>query len=1201
MDTPVPQRKVWLLGGLQVEGGSGPAVFPAGQLQTLFAYLVLQPNIPHPRERLATLFWPETEPLRTGHNLANLLYRLRQILGPGWLDADGETLTLRTAPDLWVDVHTFEHLGGQDSTEALEEAISLYLGDLLPALYDDWLIPHREGLRETYLTALLKLGHLAEAAHQPETALPHYRQLLTVDPLREDAARGQMRCLALLGRFAEAFETFAALEQTLQTEIGVQPGLETRLLADRLRNEWELAQRAATHPGPVRFVGRVAERARLLALLDRARNGQGGLVVVFGEAGMGKTRLLEELAHAAEWRGWQVAWGRGDEFSLLAPFTPLAQALQMALPASRFGQLAQTVPAISLSITATLIPEPPPLSPPLAPPPDPISAELLDLALARVLTGLQEIGPHLFLLDDAHRSDADVWPVLDQLRHTLETIQVLLVVSLRPNDMQNQPSAWDTLQAWDHAGVPVLHLAGLNYNELRELAATRSLTPHQLERLAAATGGNPLLALHLLDENNLETRLAQDLSLTELALHRIAPLSAQAQFALQIASVIGSSFDYSVWEAVLRWENIMVEQLPALAGEAEQAGAIILDRTGYRFSHDTLRASIYTHIPEPARKHLHKQVLTALGQLAPTRLLDLLYHAQQAGAGSQIARYAIQAGEQALSSFNYETAAGFFTQALNVIPNYETVNRYRALLGRTRAYDILARRDVQREGVEALQALAERLGDARRQAETARYHARYFWQTGDFPAALEAGSRGLERAIHAGDREMQAALLEILGRTARDQGDYAGAKDRFEQALTIYQDLGDEAGQALIFSNLGIVAQRQGNPTLAIEKTLEARQLYRRLGEFYGEARTLGNLGVAYWTSGEYVRARETFEQALVINRQIGDQRAEASYLNNLGGLYGVLGDPENALTHYQLALSLTNSAKEKAVRASLLANCGYASYELGRWEEALAYADEALALNREMGRRRGEGYVQHSRGLILADFGQLAQAIEAFEASIRIREELGERDNLMDTYCSFARFHLAAGQFTQAEQAYQSASRYYDPEQDSTENHRNYHFTSYGIYLERGDSHLAMEHLLQAETYMLHMAALLPEAAQTRFLENIPLNRQIRQALAAHTKQAVVKLVRAEVRLGKTLSHGDYIPVTWTISAPEDGRITLPSTRRRHILRRLLNEAAAQGAAPTDADLAQALAVSRRTILRDMEALREAGVALRTRQRGGE
>jgi tetratricopeptide (TPR) repeat protein len=1086
---------------------------------------------------------------------------------------------------------------GSPTPENLKEAVSLYRGELLPAFYDDWVLARRERLGEIHLTALLELAALAETGRETGKALAYYRRVLGVDPFREEAARGQMRTLGQDGRYSEALGYYKALERRLLDEIGVLPGLETRLLADRLRGERDLAQRAVALPVPAPFVGRVSERARLLARLDQARSGQGSLVVLLGEAGIGKTRLLEELAQAAGWRGWTVARGRAEEFGLQIPFTPFAQALQIALPETRMAQLERTVPAVSLSIAAALVPE---LALP-GPVPETLKPELRVHALLRVLHGLQAIGPHLFLLDDTHWSEADLWQLLDELRDAYVEMGGLLVVSARLSEIRNRSQAWETITRWDREGVPVIRLDGLLPAEMHELFLDRSLTSGQLARLAEVSGGNPLFALQLLHEDDLELRLSQDLVLADLVLLRLAHLSAPAQYALQLASVIGIAFDYAAWEAVLTLENQPADRLPALAGEAERAGLLHLGVSGYRFAHETLRAAIYVNIPSQARPGFHRRVLDVLSVSSDARPLDLLYHAMNAGEAAAVARYALLAGETASAGLQYEAAAGYFIRALEALPPDDAAGRYRAWLGRIRAHEILAERDAQRAGLEQLQSLADILGDPDRMAEVARFKASFEWQTGNYAQARSIAELGLTLSARTQDPTAQASLLEILGRIARDLGDYPEAEERFGQALAIYEELEDSAGQASIFNNLGILAQRRGYPAQAVEMNRQAVRLYAQLGDVFGEVRALTNLGVSYWTSGDYGQAREVHERALSMNRETGDRRIEIALLSNLAALFGILGDPEQALLHYDLALDLAGPSGDKALRAGLLANRGYALYDLDRFDPALESADKALALNREIDRRRGEGYVQHTRGLILAELGRPAQAQAAFEASLAIRTGLGERDNLMDTYCSLARFHLAAGDLDRAETAHRAALGHRDPDQDSTENIRNFHFTSYLLARAHGEGDAALQHLLAAETAMLGMAGELPEPDRPRFLERLVFNRRIREALAGHSERVRARLVNAQIPLGIKLTEQDYVSVDWTLYWPGDEKILPAAARRRHVLSRLLAEAEAQGAAPTDEDLAHALGVARRTVLRDIETLLAQGVEVRTRKRSGQ
>jgi hypothetical protein len=159
-------------------------------------------------------------------------------------------------------------------------------------------------------------------------------------------------------------------------------------------------------------------------------------------------------------------------------------------------------------------------------------------------------------------------------------------------------------------------------------------------------------------------------------------------------------------------------------------------------------------------------------------------------------------------------------------------------------------------------------------------------------------------------------------------------------------------------------------------------------------------------------------------------------------------------------------------------------------------------------------------------------------------------------------------------------------------------HFIAYQLYEKKGERETAVTHLRRAAQAVDEIVHKLPANERENYWAQVPINRQISQAVQQHSDQQRVRLVKASVPLGSALTEADYKTVIWTVSSPTDSLIASPIARRRHILQRLLTEAEAQGAAPTDEDLAQALGVSRRTILRDMEALAAANVTLPTRGR---
>jgi biotin operon repressor len=160
--------------------------------------------------------------------------------------------------------------------------------------------------------------------------------------------------------------------------------------------------------------------------------------------------------------------------------------------------------------------------------------------------------------------------------------------------------------------------------------------------------------------------------------------------------------------------------------------------------------------------------------------------------------------------------------------------------------------------------------------------------------------------------------------------------------------------------------------------------------------------------------------------------------------------------------------------------------------------------------------------------------------------------------------------------------------------------YVAYAVYQAQDQVETAVAHLVQAEAAMQEIATSLSEEDASRFFGKVPLNRQVLAAVATHSQIIPVRLVRAGTPPGRKLIAADYMEIAWTIATPADRQMTDPVQRRRHVLQRLLAEAEAQGAVPTDDDLATVLGVSRRTILRDMKTLAPVGVTLPGSQKAG-
>ena len=466
--------RVQLFGALQVAIATERVAIKGVRAQQVLTSLLLWPRVRHRREALAERLWPDAAPARSRRNLSDLLYRLKQALGDDWFLLEPETVAINPSLALSVDVWEFERCIADGSPAALAQAVDLYTGDLTPELYDDWLTPRRVALREHWLDALARLGEHAERDQQFESALATYRRLIAADPLREEGWRGAMRCLARLGRHTTALQHYAQLRQVLEAELGVPPSAETLTLAERLRSE-SLLKHAddvfdrLIHPP---FTGRRQERAQCLAAVEAAISGRGGALLLEGPAGIGKSRLLEEIANGARWRGATSVAGHCVEAPADAPLAPLAAALTQALDGPRAAQVEAILPGETLAALADLVPAWRDFAS-LPPAATGEGRRRLHQALAELFQTLAELTPHVVLLDDLHWGTPALWTVLDALVAEATSQRLLFILAYRRPEIE-QTAGWETLQRWERElALPAVTLKPLTVEETAALLPTQ--------------------------------------------------------------------------------------------------------------------------------------------------------------------------------------------------------------------------------------------------------------------------------------------------------------------------------------------------------------------------------------------------------------------------------------------------------------------------------------------------------------------------------------------------------------------------------------------------------------------------------------------------------------------------------------------------------------------------------------------------------
>lgn len=289
-----------LLGPMDLRRGRQPLPpLDSARAESLLAYLPLHHDAPQPRQHLAFLLWPGSTERQAHTNLRKVLHNLRRSLPEAdhWIEIGPRTLQWRADAPLWLDVEQFERAIGEGR---LEEAVQTYAGELLEGRYDEWLVEERDRLAGLYLDALERLARQhAQAQRWPE-AVRCAERLVAHDPLREESHRLLMRVCRASGDRARAVRAYHVCATTLERELGIEPSPETQadyqsIVAAAGGGSAALSAASMGAPGTSPFVGRSSELARLAAVWSAAAAGQAQLVLVVGEAGVGKTRLVDEL------------------------------------------------------------------------------------------------------------------------------------------------------------------------------------------------------------------------------------------------------------------------------------------------------------------------------------------------------------------------------------------------------------------------------------------------------------------------------------------------------------------------------------------------------------------------------------------------------------------------------------------------------------------------------------------------------------------------------------------------------------------------------------------------------------------------------------------------------------------------------------------------------------------------------------------
>ena len=804
------------------------------------------------------------------------------------------------------------------------------------------------------------------------------------------------------------------------------------------------------------FVGRARELTLLRDHLAAAVGGQGQVVGVVGEPGMGKTRLLTEFCRQVPGDQVTVYVGHCLSYGQATPYLPVRDLLRQlcglvegAEPAEHTATVQQRLHesgvtgeddvALLLQILDL------PVAPEVLARRRPEAHQTRTFALLRhlVLEAAQH-QPLVLVVENLHWSDPTSEAWLASLVERLAGAAVLLLGTYRPG---YQP-AWG-----GHAAVTQVAVAPLRAQDsltiVQAVLGAVTLSEAQLRAIVAQAGGNPFfveeLAWHAVEQGGRETPGAVPETVHAVLAARLDRLPPEEKRLLQTAAVIGPEVPVPLLQAMAE-----VSEATLHRGLAHLQAAEFLYETRlfpeqeYTFKHALTHEVTYSSLLQARRRVLHAQVVEALEALAGDRLAEqverLAYHALRGEVWDKALLYCRQAGEKALARAAYREAVGYFEQALSALAylparrdtREQAIDLRLALRAALHPAGLMGRAMTYLREAEALAAA---LDDPRRLCQVSVALALHDYLIGAYDQAIAAGQRALVLATASGEVVLQALANHYLGMAYYAQGAYRQAIDCFGQTVASLDGAQrhEHFGQSVlpaVFSRIWLARCHAERGTFAAGSALTAEGLQIAEAVAYPASFmfALWGVGLVCLLQGDLPRALPPLERAVGLCQDTDHPAWFPSVATALGAAYTLSGRLADALPLLTQAVEQTTAMEAVVDQACYYLALGEAQMLAGHLEEACTLAERALAFSHAHKECGHQAYALRLLGDIAArrEPPEVAQAEAHYQQALALAEALGMRPLQAHCHHGLGTLYATTGQRQQARAALATAIALY-------------------------------------------------------------------------------------------------------------------------------------------------------------------------------
>jgi diguanylate cyclase (GGDEF)-like protein len=749
------------------------------------------------------------------------------------------------------------------------------------------------------------------------------------------------------------------------------------------------------------IVGRDEEIGRVKEFVAPIFKGKGGAVCISGEIGVGKTRLVQEIAKDADFHNIQFLSSSLSTTTRSISYYPFREIARAVIEDCGMGFI-EGIPRIYQIELMKIVPE---LSTRIEE-----KGHIYMVDKFRFFEGVRKFlecrasdVPLFICLDNVHWADDVSLDLLYYLVRTLRDTPVYFFLVYRIEEARGG-SFPNVLSFMSREGLyERVELESLKKPDVaRILSFILDCNPSSelTEYIIKETGGNPFFIEELMKSlkandallwNKGEWAFKKDskviipYSVEGVVERKLEIIEDESYNLLEYGAVIGREFDFNLLQDITGMNEghlfdlmdgvVKVRLLKELGGEH------------YYFSKDIIREIIYGNIGSAKLKRYHQKVGEKLLDLYKGRIEEIVeelaYHFYEGGDRKNAIEYSIIAGDRARDAYANQDAIRFYSMAIEYLSGDRT------------------------EGEEV------------KNIECLRNRAKVLRLTGENEKAIVDLEETIERAREIGNKKEEADSLFEISNIYIYISEYKVSFKMANLAMSIYKEIRDLKGEVRTLNTIGNIHWYLCEYSEALKFYQNSLKIAEEINERRSKAKSINNIGVTYDSLGEYQKALKYHNHSLKIYKDICDLSGKAKSYNNIGVIYDNLGEYSKALGYYQRSLKIIKQIGGRSNEATILNNIAIIYDNLGKYSKALKFHKHSLEIKRETRNRRGEAVSLNNIGRIYCDLGNYKKALENYKYSLTIRKEINDHKSIEETFNSMGAVNYYLGNYSKAMNLY--------------------------------------------------------------------------------------------------------------------------------------------------------------------------------------